>query len=92
MIMSLWWQAVLFLLLVAALILLTFGFHGVQKKLGDEGVEKCDPGEYHRAHERFIQAQRNFEIADPDFIDTAVYDLMSAESRFGSELRRLKQE
>ena len=46
--------------------------------------------EWNEARTAFYQAQRNFDNADPAYIDIAVQDLKIAEERMDTALRKLK--
>lgn len=50
--------------------------------------------EINQAHEELKQAQQNFDNADPEFIDVAIYNLKAAEIKkeklFGMGMKELR--
>lgn len=89
--MNFLWNALGLILFLSIFIIILIGFHELQRNLSDEIVEEYDPDEYHKARKAYLQAQANFDQAEPMHVDVSIYDLNSAECRFGNELRRLKK-
>lgn len=60
------------------------------RNLEDEDLDDYDPHEYHRARTAHLQAQGNFDQADPQYIDVAISDLGISENRMNNELRKIR--
>lgn len=87
--MDMFW---VYVILVIAIIIVA---HLIWKNrnLEDESAElDYDPAEYHRARAAYLQAQRNFELAEPQYIDVAISDLGISENRVDNEIRKLRLE
>lgn len=77
---------ILIILLLIVLVILTVIVYA------DEDLDDYDPYEYHRARTAYLQAQDNFDQADPEHIDMAIYDMSKTEIGFRNELRKFRIE
>lgn len=83
---------VLIVLLLIAFVLLTVLYILIEMNQADEDLDDYDPHEYNRARLTYLQAQGNFDQADPQYIDVAISDLGVSENRVNNELRKIRIE
>lgn len=83
---------VLIILLLIAFVILTVLYIRIEMSLADEDLDDYDPHEYHRARTAYLQAQGNFDQADPEHVDMAIYDMSKSEIGFRNELRKIRIE
>lgn len=48
--------------------------------------------ELSKAQESLKNATRNFNEVDPEFVETAIYEVLAAESRFSALLRQARRD
>ncbi|MEB3103049.1 hypothetical protein [Ferviditalea candida] len=83
MIYSIWWQGIGFILFLLVLVLLV-------ERLEKKSKPDQKPGPYQSALHAYQQAQRNFDQAEPQYIDMAIADWNIHESRLVNEMRKIK--